>query len=218
MVVQAKQGIKQQYLVAVDQAQRQNQEKIMRAISAGMGSGLIKHVELSDVIEEDWCEFLTLDLKMKTSPYLRDASFWHCRQGLCSQTLPLLNQEFNLFRGLFPLKVFITGPPASGKTHFSQKLAEAYGVPHLKIKDLVEMGYKLQDGLGEEIRKKTEEIKDQIVADYDKAKKKKDPELDRNTIKVRLPDDFLYRLVQMQMGSAACKNKGFILDGYPRNA
>ena len=80
LVIQAKPGvIKQQYLVAVDQAQRQSQEKIMRAISAGMGSGHIKHVELSDVIEEDWCEFLTLDLKMKTSPLLRDASFWHCR-------------------------------------------------------------------------------------------------------------------------------------------
>lgn len=59
------------------------------------------------------------------------------------------------------------------------------------------MGYKLQDHLGDEIRKKAEEIKDQMVVDYDKAKKKKDPDLDRSTIKVRLPDDFLYRLVNM---------------------
>lgn len=78
------------------------------------------------------------------------------------------------------------------------------------------MGYKLTDSFGDEIRKKAEEIKDQIVADYDKTKKKKDPELDRSTIKVRLPDDFLYRLLKMQMNTAACKNKGFILDGYPR--
>ena len=79
------------------------------------------------------------------------------------------------------------------------------------------MGYKLHDALGDEIKKKTEEIKDQIVADYDKTKKKKDPELDRNTIKVRLPDDILQRLLKLQINSAACKNKGFILDGYPRN-
>lgn len=59
------------------------------------------------------------------------------------------------------------------------------------------MGYKLQDTFGEEIRKKAEEIKDQIVADYDKSKKKKDPDLDRNTIKVRLPDDIIYRLVKL---------------------
>lgn len=79
------------------------------------------------------------------------------------------------------------------------------------------MGYKLQDALGDEIRKKAEEIKDQTVADYDKTKKKKDPELDRNTIKVRLPDEILYKLVRLQMSTAACRNKGFILDGYPRN-
>lgn len=54
------------------------------------------------------------------------------------------------------------------------------------------------------------------MADYDKAKKKKDPDLDRNTIKVRLPDEIIYRLVKLQMQSAACRNKGFILDGYPR--
>lgn len=56
-----------------------------------------------------------------------------------------------------------------------------------------------------------------MVEDYNKTKKKKDPELDRNTIKVRLPDDIIYRLVKLQMQSAACRNKGFILDGYPRN-
>lgn len=78
------------------------------------------------------------------------------------------------------------------------------------------MGYKLQDSLGEEIRKKAEEIKDQIVADYDKTKKKKDPELDRATIKVRLPDDIISKLFKIQMSTAACRNKGFILDGYPK--
>jgi AAA+ superfamily predicted ATPase len=35
-----------------------------------------------------------------------------------------LNEEFNYYRGLFPLKVFITGPPGSGKTHMAKALAE----------------------------------------------------------------------------------------------
>ena len=60
-------------------------------------------------------------------------------------------------------------------------------------------------------------MKDQIIAEYEKTRnKKKDPELDRATIKVRLPDEILYKIVKMHMDSAACKNKGFILDGYPR--
>lgn len=56
-----------------------------------------------------------------------------------------------------------------------------------------------------------------MVADYDKTKKKKDPELDRAAIKVRLPDDILYKLIRLQLSTAACRNKGFILDGYPRS-
>ena len=71
--------------------------------------------------------------------------------------------------------------------------------------------------MGEEIRKRAEEVKDQVVADYEKTKKKKDPELDRNSIKVRLPDEILYKLVKAQMETSACRNKGFILDGYPRS-
>jgi len=64
----------------------------------------------------------------------------------------MLNEEFNLYRGLFPLKLFITGPPSSSKTHYATKLSESYGVPHIKIGDLIQMGYKMQDALGEEIR------------------------------------------------------------------
>lgn len=94
--------------------------------------------------------------------------------------MALLNQEFNLYRGLFPLKVLLTGPPAVGKSHFAQKLSESYGVPHIKISDLIAVAVKQQNAFGDEIRAKIEEIKDQIVAEYEKTRnKKKDPELDR---------------------------------------
>ena len=191
-------GLSSQYLIAVDKARRQTQKKIMKAISRGLGSGLTKTVDLSDVVDEDWSEALSLDLKLKPSAVF-DQIDWHCPAGLSKASMPLLNQEFNTFRGLFPLKVFVTGPPASGKTHYAQVLAKNYGVPHLKIADLVALGYKLQDAFGDEIRRKAEEIKDQVVADYEKTKKKKDPELDRSAIKVRLPDEILHRLVRMQL-------------------
>ena len=60
-------------------------------------------------------------------------------------------------------------------------------------------------------------MKDKIVEEYEKTKKKKDPELDRATIKVRLPDDIMFKLFQMRTESSACRNKGFILDGYPKS-
>jgi hypothetical protein len=84
-----------------------------------MGAGLLKKLELGDVLGEDWVEFLTLDMKIKTSKTFISGIQWHCPQGICEASMPLLNQEFNLFRGLFPLKVFVTGPPASGKSHFA---------------------------------------------------------------------------------------------------
>lgn len=39
----------------------------MKAISSGMGSGLTKNVDLSDVVDEEWSELLSIDLKLKTS-------------------------------------------------------------------------------------------------------------------------------------------------------
>ena len=82
---------------------------------------------------------LTLNLKLKISPeLLRLDSEWHCSGGITSESMKLLNDEFNLYRGLFPLKVFIGGPPGSGKTHYTRLLAESYGIPHLKIDDMVD--------------------------------------------------------------------------------
>ena len=55
----------------------------------------------------------------------------------------MLNEQFNRFRGLFPLKVFIMGPPCSGKTYFADKLCQQYGIPHITIKNIIDMGMAL---------------------------------------------------------------------------
>jgi hypothetical protein len=92
----------------------------MKSISEGMGAGLIKYVEFADVLNESWVEFLTLDLKMRTSKVFTSGAIqWHSANGLGPDSMENLNKEFNIFRGLFPLKIFMTGPPASGKTHFA---------------------------------------------------------------------------------------------------
>ena len=63
--------------------------------------------------------------------------------------MKMLNDEFNFFRGLFPLKIYIGGPPGAGKTHFASKLCESYGVPHITIKSVVDMGLKLTNEYGQ---------------------------------------------------------------------
>lgn len=128
----------------------------------------------------------------------------------------MLNEEFNTFRGLFPLKVFFGGPPVSGKTHFASKLAQGYGIPHLKIQDMINEASQGNNDLSKEIKAKLDELKDIEIAAYEKTRKKKDPDLDRNTLKPRLPDEILQKIVKAKISSPACMNKGFILDGYPR--
>lgn len=78
------------------------------------------------------------------------------------------------------------------------------------------MGKALQNEVGEKLRVRVEELKDQAEIDYEKTKKKKDPEFDRTTCNPRLPDDVLHMLVRYQLNTAGCMNKGFILEGYPR--
>ena len=90
--------------------------------------------------------------------------------------MKMLNDEFNYFRGLFPLKVFITGPPCSGKTFFASQLSEQYGIPHLRIKDIIDYALSLDNDFGKQLKAKIEELKDQAEADYEKSRKKKDPD------------------------------------------
>lgn len=76
---------------------------------------------------------MSLNLRIRLSEELDAGSSgaWHCAGGITMETMPQLNTEFNHFRGLFPLKVFIGGPPFTGKSHYASELAQGYGIPHL---------------------------------------------------------------------------------------
>ena len=49
-----------------------------------------------------------------------------------------MKEECSKERGLKPIKIFITGPPASGKSHFAKQLAEHYNVPHIHAVKLLQ--------------------------------------------------------------------------------
>lgn len=64
--------------MAVDQCKLKKQKEIMQAISTSLGSGALKHVNLKDVLHEDWVELLTLNLNIKPSPEFLESTQWHC--------------------------------------------------------------------------------------------------------------------------------------------
>ena len=190
--------------------------EIMRAISSSLGNGEIKKAALSQVIHEDWAELMSLDLNVTVSEELGSLPDWHCPEGITTDTMPKLNQEFNYFRGLFPLKVFFSGPPMVGKSHYAGKLASAYGIPHLKISDMITEAQALNDDFGAELRESIDKLKDEELEKYNAQKKKKDPDLTKEDMKPRLSNELVVKVVRNKISSPACMNKGFILDGYPR--
>jgi adenylate kinase len=139
----------QQYFIATDYGRR-SQLDIVKSISESLGSGAIEHFELGDILSEPWAEQLNLNLRIKPSKVLTDhIHSWRSKDGLTSEVIKAkVNTEFNKFRGLFPLKLFVTGPPAAGKSHFCEMLSREYGVPHIRIQDAIDLGLSLTDDFG----------------------------------------------------------------------
>jgi adenylate kinase len=209
----------------------------MKSISMSTGNGLVEGLEFSSnsTFIPAFNE-LSINLKVKTSKVFDDQKEededqddfekkmfkWHCEFGI-PENLEKLRREFNLYRNLKPVKVMITGPPASGKTFIAERLSKFYNLPHIKIHDIIEMGKELQDELGEEVRYKIEELKDKMVEEWEEAqkkiknRKKNEPHIDRNTLNPRLPDEIVVKLLRRKLNENLCKNRGYILDGYPRS-
>ena len=57
---------------------------------------------------------------------------WHSEKGIL-ENIRLLNDEFNKFRGLNPVKIYITGPPASGKSYYANRLSIHYNIPYIDV-------------------------------------------------------------------------------------
>jgi len=49
-----------------------------------------------------------------------------------------VKEEFAKERNLKPVKIFLSGPPCSGKTFFGKQLAEHYNVPHINMERLLD--------------------------------------------------------------------------------
>ncbi len=92
---------------------------------------------------------------------------WHSKFGI-RKNIRALEKEFNSFRGLNPVKIFISGPPASGKTFYAEKLAHYYNIPRVHVRQLVDEVFRRaaidEEAAGEDVltnncRTKLEEIK-----------------------------------------------------------
>jgi len=175
------------YIFAVDRTKKPTQKRLVKAISKGIGTGDSESIELDSVIDEDWAEYFNVNIKIKTSPVFKDGEPpedaedpeaaalalkfpWHCEKGIIGNSR-ILNDEFNKYRSLDPVKIFVSGPPASGKSHYAQKLSEYYNIPHITVKDAVELMPTIQGEWADGIREKIEAIKDELEEEEKKKTK-----------------------------------------------
>ena len=76
--------------------------------------------------------------------------------------------------------------------------------------------------LGVEILAKIDEIKEAMVAQIEEARQAlgeeagEPEEIDREKLKVRLPDEILFKILRLRLTENDCRNRGYILDGFPR--
>lgn len=80
-----------------------------------------------------------------------------------------------------------------------------------------------EEGLASEIKAKIEEMRDAAVAKIEEDRAEIDygdnepPEIDRDSLPIRVPDEFIYKLMILRLNENDCRNRGYILDGYPRS-
>ena len=227
---------KNKYIFAVDHTKNRQLANIIKKLSKGVGNGLVENIDPNTKdIEKKIPHYaeLSIDIKVKPSKIFNDErkddeedeAFekrkfqWHCEFGIPENT-EKLRQEFNQYRGMHNLKILITGPPGSGKSYISEKLSKFFNIPHFKINDIIEWGKTFTDELGEEIKGKLEEITNNVKeAEENFAKrpnkKKTDLPLDTSQMK-KLPDEIVIKILRRKLMLNICRNRGYILDGYPR--
>jgi adenylate kinase len=229
---------KQKYIFAVDRTKNKSLKNIIESISKSTGTGRFKkiHEEKNSIPS---FEELSIDIKCKTSKVFEDEKNedeeeeefegrkfkWHCEFGI-SENLEKLRKEFTSLRNLSPVKILVTGPPASGKTLLSHKLSKFFNLPVYNISTIVEMGKALpeSDPLGEEIKSKIEELRDKMLEELEQNNSNQNisnsnssnTTIARENLNPRLPDELIRKILKKFLSSNICKNRGYILDGYPR--
>ena len=206
------------YLFCIDNTEDRRQKALIQAISSGIGTGKIesKEYQVDEIVRfaarlelaDKPNSTLSIDLNLRPSSLMvtpegvEDAEPvefpWHWEKGLAAN-IAKVKEEFCKINNLWPIKIFVNGPPLSGKSYFSDKLAEHYNIPHVWLKTLIPEleAYELE-----------ENEENEVITAMRNWKKSND--------KKRYPIDLLWEMVRYRLLQNDCQQRGFVLDGFPR--
>ncbi|XP_054131391.1 adenylate kinase 7 isoform X2 [Melozone crissalis] len=130
-----------QYVLGVD-ASMHTLRELIKCISKNIGPGKIEKVPkenafLSKELTQMQLDMLFVNLRME-SLYLKE-NFninWFAETGLIDNIAQVV-LEYKQARGLLPLKVYIHGPPGSGKSTIAKELCKHYKLHYVSTNDAI---------------------------------------------------------------------------------
>lgn len=140
------------YIFAIDHTRRPTLKRHVEAVSKGLGTGKTQSISVMDALNDPYLEVFKLNIKLQPSkvveamesqeaeeeqpeeeeeenadklPTPKFKFTWWCKDGM-RKNIAKIVEEYNTYRGLKPIKIFLTGPPASGKSHFGAAYVQNY--------------------------------------------------------------------------------------------
>uniref|UniRef100_A0A3B4AJW4 Uncharacterized protein n=1 Tax=Periophthalmus magnuspinnatus TaxID=409849 RepID=A0A3B4AJW4_9GOBI len=178
---------KAKYILAVDDS-KNTLEEIVHAISTALGHGKVKEFTEQEPKELD---YLKINLSLDASLIKELNTQWTSENGMV-ENIDNIVEEYKVTRNLLPLKIFLFGPPAVGKTTIAKQLCVYYQLNHIKIEDVIE----------EKLRELVSCYTMEILRSFEE-----DGGLSA--------DEKLLEIVKEKLNSKPCSNQGFVLDGFP---
>ncbi|XP_063255396.1 adenylate kinase 7 isoform X2 [Prinia subflava] len=217
-----------QYLLAVDTSMH-TLEEIIKCISKNVGPGKIEKVPkanafVSKELTQKQLDMLFVNLRMH--PFYVKENFnikWVAEEGLIENIAQVVT-EYKQTRGLLPLKVYIHGPPASGKSTIAKELCKHYNLHYVRTNDVI--SEKIAD-LEQIVAKESErvEVPGEEGEDVQEDEESENVEEARELLeaikenmkqnKGHLSDEYLIKIMKDKLMSMPCRNQGYVLDGFP---
>ncbi|CAG03539.1 unnamed protein product, partial [Tetraodon nigroviridis] len=197
------------YILAVDDS-KNTLEEVVKIISETLGTGKLRKVpeyEASTMAAFQAKEWASLSVDLRLESFIIKDSFslkWTSEDGLINNIESIV-EEYRSARQLLPVRIFLFGPPAVGKTTVAEKLCRHYKIHHIKTREVTE------EKIAQLVSGITQSTQQQ--ANFAPLVLKK-----RSTLLScggHLPDHDLFEILQEKLNSNPCKNQGFVLDGFP---
>jgi adenylate kinase len=230
---------KVRYIIAVDDS-KSKLRQIVKAVSKALTTGKIRNIPQNEALldkqlKQEHFDMLLVNLRMdgvfvKENMHIK----WTSEMGIVENIMAIV-KEFKETRGLQPMRVFIHGPPASGKTTVVEQLCAHFKLHHIKIKDVIdETITKMQKYIEDKSKpvtepetvEKDEDVEEEEEEEEDEAEEEdltaeyqemletiKENQAENNG---RLDDSHIVKFFREKLHSKPCQNQGFILDGFPK--